>query len=84
MIHMKCQDLFSSENKKNKKSSALVVVGTLKVKGKKSASRGTKIFLLTLSLSWLIQQMTADVFLIFPRKQDLAFHANCFHWRQSV
>ena len=21
-------------------------------------------------------------FLIFPRKQDLTFHANCLHWRQ--
>ena len=38
-IHMKCQDLFSSENKKKKKkksklSSALVVIGALRVKKK--------------------------------------------------
>ena len=34
MIHMKCQDLFSSENKKKKSklSSALVVIGALSVK----------------------------------------------------
>ena len=34
MIHMKYQDLFSSENKKKKSklSSALVVIGTLRVK----------------------------------------------------
>ena len=32
MIHMKSQDLFSSENKKiTKLSSALVVIGTLRV-----------------------------------------------------
>ena len=30
-----------------------------------------------------IQQTTfCNVFLIFPRKQDLTFHANCLHWRQ--
>ena len=23
-----------------------------------------------------------NIFLIFPRKQDLTFHANCFQWRQ--
>ena len=23
-----------------------------------------------------------DIFLIFPRKQNLTFHANCLHWRQ--
>ena len=22
------------------------------------------------------------IFVIFPRKQDLTFHANCLHWRQ--
>ena len=33
MIHMKCQDLFSSDNKKKKSKllSALVVIGALKV-----------------------------------------------------
>ena len=34
MIHMKCQDLFSSENKKKKKSKlsyALIVIGALRV-----------------------------------------------------
>ena len=33
--------------------------------------------------SRLIQQWQIDnIFLIFPRKQDLTFHANCLHWRQ--
>ena len=33
----------------------------------------------------LIQQTTTWwYFLIFPRKQDLAFHGNCLHWRQIL
>ena len=34
--------------------------------------------------SWLIQQTTNGwySFFIFPRKQDLAFHANCLRWGQ--
>ena len=37
-----------------------------------------------LSLSGLIQQTTKWYFfyIFSPRKQDLPFHANCFHWRQ--
>ena len=34
-----------------------------------------------LPLSRLIQQ-TDNIFLIFPRKKALVFHANCLHWRQ--
>ena len=35
---------------------------------------------LTFTLSRLVQQTTIDdIFLMFPRKQDLTFHANCLH-----
>ena len=36
-------------------------------------------------LALVLIQQTAKwwyFFLIFPRKQDLTFHANCLHWRQ--
>ena len=41
-------------------------------------------YALTLStLGKIFPQATVwNIFLIFPRKQDLTFHANCLHWRQ--
>ena len=34
------------------------------------------------SLGKFSRWKTDDIVLIFPRKQDLTFHANCLHWRQ--
>ena len=31
---------------------------------------------------WSCNWQFDDIFLIFPRKQNLTFHANCLHWRQ--
>ena len=32
---------------------------------------------------FLGRRQSDDIFLIFPRKQDLTSHANCPHWKQS-
>ena len=34
------------------------------------------------SMGIFSRQQTDNIFLTFPRKQDLIFHANCLHWRQ--
>ena len=34
------------------------------------------------SLGQFSRQQIDDIFLIFPRKQDLTFYANCLQWRQ--
>ena len=34
------------------------------------------------SLGWFSRWQIDEIFLFFPRKQDLTFYANCLHWRQ--
>ena len=49
-----------------------------------SSSYLLHILLSSLIVSWanLADLKLVIFFLIFPRKQDLTFHANCLHWRQ--
>ena len=45
-----------------------------------------RVFVMNLyhSLGRFSRLQIGDNYLIFPRKQDLTFHENCFHWKQFV
>ena len=67
---LKCQVLFSLKNNKseNRSLSATIFFSTLTLN--------------TLGRSFGRLHIEISFFFIFPRKQDLTFHANCLHWRK--